>query len=58
MPSIHCKISLILTKSVNCVITNSTDTGTFAVTDKNCTFLRLLCQLSTIQMYRDNQIQV
>ena len=58
MPLIHCEINLILTKSVNCAITNSTDTGTFAVTDKNCTFLQLLCQLSTIQIYLDNQVHV
>ena len=33
MPLINCKINVILTWSVTCVITNSTGAGTFAITD-------------------------
>ena len=33
MPLINCEINLILTWSSNCVITNSTGAGTFAITD-------------------------
>ena len=33
MPLINCEINLALTLSSTCVITNSTGTGTFAVTD-------------------------
>ena len=33
MPLINCQVNLILTWSSTCVITNSDDTGTFAITD-------------------------
>ena len=33
MPLIYCEINFILTWSSTCVITNSTDAGTFAITD-------------------------
>ena len=33
MPLINCKINFILTWSANCVITNSTGAGTFAIAD-------------------------
>ena len=32
MLSINCEINLMLTRSSNCVVTNSTDAGTFAIT--------------------------
>ena len=35
MPSINCEVSLILTWSPNCVITNSTGEGKFKITDTN-----------------------
>ena len=33
MPLIYCEVNFILTWSSTCVITNSTDAGTFAITD-------------------------
>ena len=36
MPLINCEVNLILTWSSTCVITNSTDAGTFAITDTKC----------------------
>ena len=33
MPLINCEVNLILTWSSTCVITNSNDAGTFAITD-------------------------
>ena len=33
MPLINCEVNLILTWSSTCVITNSGDAGTFAITD-------------------------
>ena len=33
IPLIYCEVNFILTCSSTCVITNSTDAGTFAITD-------------------------
>ena len=33
MPLINCEVNLILTRSKDCVITNSTGTGKFAITN-------------------------
>ena len=33
IPLIYCEVNFILTWSSTCVITNSTDAGTFAITD-------------------------
>ena len=35
---INCEVNLILTWSSTCVITNSTDEGKFAITDRNFMF--------------------
>ena len=35
MPLINCEVNLILTWSSTCVIPNSTDVGTFEITDTN-----------------------
>ena len=51
MPLINCKTNLILTWSSTCVITNSTDEGTLAITDT-----RLYAPVVTLSIYNNAKL--
>ena len=50
MPLINCEVNLILTWSSTCVITNSNDAGTFAITDTK--LYVLVVTLSTQEFFQ------
>ena len=54
MPLINCEVSLFLTWSSTCVITNSTGEGKFAITDTNLYVRAVTYQLKIMQNYFSN----
>ena len=54
MPLINCEVSLFLTWSSTCVITNSTGKGKFAITDTNLYVRAVTYQLKIMQNYFSN----
>ena len=54
MPLINCEVSLFLTWSSTCVITNSTGEGKFAITDANLYVRAVTYQLKIMQNYFSN----
>ena len=54
MPLINCEVNLVLTWSKDCVITNSTGEGKFAMTEKKLYVPVVFYQLKIMRNYFNN----